>query len=136
MVDFNNQSTIATPAVNVERISILEARVNTFLALEEYNTKKFNGVNMSISIVRSRLITWFLFHQPYLKRAFKDDDQIVFYNKMLKDLFDEELLDDTTILRYVTFLNEICDSLRITRLDNFKQIDTLDIEAENEAEGV
>ena len=136
MIDFTNLKTAGLPAINIEKASILEARYNCFLALEDYNSRIFIGSTANLNIVRARLISWFLFHQAYLKRSFEKQEHITFYNQMLEDLMVKEELSYNKICYYIYFLNGICDQLRITRQDNFKEIDTTDIEAENEAEGV
>ena len=62
MVDFNNEATIGTPAANVVKILILQARANAIEALEFYNKRTSLGVEANQTTLKDRLGSWFLEH--------------------------------------------------------------------------
>lgn len=132
MVDFNNEATIGTPAVNVVKILLLQARANTIEALESYNIKIMQGVNADQSYIKSRLGTWFLELQAYLNRSMKPKDYEDFYNKV-KGLcfFNTKDLSDLEVLYVILELNKIMDKLRITRIDLKANYDKSNIEEDN-----
>ena len=127
MVDFNNDTTIGTPAVDIVRVLILQARANVYEALELYYKVKFSGVSARLNIVKARLITWFLEHQAYIKRI----DEAKF-KEIKKTLFNNSI-DEATVLDLIFFFNELLDKLKITMIDTRKQYDRSKIEDENRA---
>jgi len=134
MVNFNNDNTVSTPAANIVKLLIIEARYNSFLAIEEYNNKISCGVSFNQAKVRARLGTWFLEHQAYLDRTFteeKDKQDII---NIKKDLFFHKGdIDYDRLLEIIVYLNDLIDKLKITKLDTKKQYDTTDIEEDNKA---
>ena len=134
MVDFNNETTVSSPAANIVKLLVIEARYNSFLAIEEYNSKISASINHNQGQLRARLGTWFLEHQAYLDRAFTKGEEIIEIDKVKKDLFFNKTdLSYDRILEVVIFLNNIIDKLKITKLDTKKQYDTTDIEEDNKA---
>lgn len=129
MVDFNNDVTIGTPAVDVERISILQRRYDLLEALEDYKKKKFQGSNTNMSIVRARLISYFLEIQAILKRRLKDPEYIEVISKVFSSDNELEILD------LIYKFNEMLDDIRLIRIDNKRLYDPGNVEAENEAQG-
>ena len=134
MVNFNNETTVSSPAANIVKLLVIEARYNSFLALEEYNSKISSSVNFNQGRLRARLSTWFLEHQAYLDRSFNKVEDIKEIGDVKKDIFfNKKDLEYDRILEIIVFLNNIMDKLRITKLDTKQQYDTTDIEADNKA---
>ena len=132
MVNFNNETTVSTPAANIVKLLVIEARYNSFLAFEEYNSKISVSINQNQGRVRARLGTWFLEHQAYLDRTFKKAEDIIEIDAVKTDLFfNKKDLEYTRILEIIIFLNNVMDKLRITKLDTKQQYDTTDIEEDN-----
>ena len=129
MVDFNNDVTIGTPAVDVERISILQRRYDLLDALEDYKKKKFQGSNTNMSIVKARLVSFFLEIQAILKRRLKNPD----YTAVVSKVFSSN--NETEILDLIYKFNEMLDDIRLIRIDNKRLYDPGNVEAENEAQG-
>lgn len=129
MVNFNNEITVGTPAAEVVKILVLQARANVFESLEFYLKQKHQGIAADLSVLRARLGTWLLEHEGYLQRTY-DKDPI--YKQIIIDLFERDKpLDQNTIINYIRFLNNICDTLRLTRLDLRKQYDRSSWETDN-----
>jgi len=132
MVNFNNENTVSTPAANIIKLLVIEARYNSFLAFEEYNSKISGSINYNQGRVRARLGTWYLEHQAYLERTFTKAEDIIEIDAVKKDLFfNKQDLEYTRILEIIIFLNNIIDKLKITKLDTKQQYDTTNIEEDN-----
>lgn len=128
MVDFNNETTIGTPAVDVVRILVLQARANLFEAWEDYRKREDQGVIVSVSIVYSRLYTLFEELQASLKRNRPKD-----YPELLNKIDSKNVVKMIDATRY---LNEYLDEIRLTRLDTKKVYDRSSFEEENQNAGL
>lgn len=132
MVDFNNEATIGTPSANVVKILLLEARANVFEALELYNKKIMDNLQANQNILKSRVATWFLEHQAYIKRTIKKEkDYQKVYDRFKKLFFSTEQMKDEELLDLIIELNELIDNLRITRIDIKTPYKREDIEEDN-----
>jgi len=132
MVNFNNETTVSSPAANIIKLLVIEARYNSFLAFEEYNNKISSSVNYNQGRVRARLGTWFLEHQAYLERTFTKAEDIAEIEEVKRDLFfNKKDLEYSRILEIIVFLNNVIDKLKITKLDTKLQYDTTNIEEDN-----
>lgn len=128
MVDFNNEVTVSTPASDVVRILVLQRRSDLFEALERYNKMDFQGIAQDNSVVKARLITLFLELQGGLKRRLKPE----IYEDLKNNIFDN---DKDKIIKAVYYLNEYLDEIRLTRLDNRPNVDSIKWEEVNKAYG-
>lgn len=128
MVDFNNEATIGTPAIDVVRILVLQRRADLFDAIERYHKLMYQGTAPDITIVRARLVSLFLEIQGALKRREKKDDYIIIKNKVHSD-------NSEHIFQAIYYLNEYLDDMRLTRLDNKPHVDKTKWEAGNKAYG-
>ena len=132
MVDFNNEATIGTPAANIVKILLLQARANVIEALEVYNKKLTEGIDIGQSVVRARIGTWFLEHQAYLERSLKPKEYQTLLERFKTNFFfNEKDIDNKIILDTIIELNKVLDQLRITRVDLKRQYDKTDIEEDN-----
>jgi len=132
MVDFNNEATIGTPAINIVKILILQARANVLEALEVYNKKISQGVSWDQAILKARILTWFIELQAYLERALKPEDYEQFIKKVKDDyLFNETDIEKADLISLIIELNKTMDELRITRIDLRRQYDKTNIEEDN-----
>jgi len=126
VVDFNNETTVGTPAVDVVRILILQRRADLFEAVEKYNKQSYQGQQADLSIVRARLKSLFLEIQAALKRRLKPD----VYKELMQKI---EQDDEEKIMEAIYFLNEHLDNMRLTRIDTKTQYDSTRVEIENKA---
>lgn len=129
MVDFDNEATVGTPAVDIERVSILQRRFDLLEALEGYNKNRFRSVATDISIVKARVLTFFYQLQGMLVRKLKPEE----YKKLKDDCHDIKDID--TVLSILEQFNVMLDGLRLTRIDTRKQIDYTRVEEENKEQG-
>jgi len=133
MVDFNKEATIGTPAHNVVKILLLQARANVLEALEDYNKKMCKGIEADQSILKSRLLTWFLEHQAYLDRNLKKKDWVQMQNRAKESLFfNQDELKPEKIWEFIKDLNKIIDKLKVTRVDTRVSYDRSNVELDNE----
>jgi hypothetical protein len=126
MVDFNNETTIGTPAIDIVRVLVLQRRNDLFEAYEKYLINESSGVQSNNSIVRARLKSWFLEHQAYLKKRKLTAEE---YAKLLNDLNSEDI---KKLEEVIYQLNEALDDLGITKIDTKKVFDTTRVELENQ----
>lgn len=128
MVDFNNEATIGTPAVDVVRILILQRRSDFIEALERYNKMEYQNTSPDISIVKARLVSLFLELQAGLKRRLKKES----YTELMAKVYHEDMAQ---VLEAFNYLNEYLDDIRLTRLDNRPKADKTKWEDVNKAYG-
>lgn len=131
MVDFDNEATVGVPAIDIERISILERRYNLIEALEDYKKKQYKGIGVDLSAVRARLFSLFMQLQGTFKRRLKDKPQE--YDDLLKGCLESDKEKD--ILKHIYYISELLDELRITRVDMKRTYDERNVEKENKIKG-
>ncbi len=129
IVDFDNEATIGTPAVDIVRVLILQRRADVFEALEQYNKDNYANIQTDISVIKARLYSLFLELQGGLKRRLKAKD----YNDLVKQLDSKEPKD---VLKVILMLNEYLDSLNLTKIDTKKKYDKTRVEKEHKVKGL
>ena len=130
MVDFNNETTIGTPAVDVVRILILQRHADLIEAWEGYLKKKYSNVQPNSSIVRARLQSLFIQLQSAIKRSRTEEA----YTIVVKGI--REAKEEDELYKQIIFLNEFLDDLKLTRIDTKKKYDSTNVEEENRAKGL
>lgn len=131
MVDFDNEVTVGMPAVDVERILILERRYNLLEALEKFNRARLMNAEGDISIVRARLCSMFLEIDALLERQMKE--------KEFKKLKDQVMGTESTeeqMLESIYTINKILDQVQLTRIDTRIKYDRTRVEVENKNKGL
>jgi hypothetical protein len=129
MVDFNNETTVSTPAVDIVRVLILQRRADLMEALEDYLKKDGLGYSQSINIVKARLYTMFLEISGMLKRRAPQD-----YTRLETGIRGLEETED--IIKIVLEFNNILDDIGLTKIDTRKKFDSTIAELENEEKGI
>lgn len=129
MVDFNNETTIGTPAVDVERISILQRRYDLLEMYEDYKKKRLSGCNASIGYVQARLITMFLEIQSMIKRRKPTEYEGI------KSLVFSEKIKEEQILEAIDIINTLLDEMHLTKIDNKEVYNKFRVEEENKVKG-
>jgi len=129
MVDFNNETTVSTPAVDIVRVLILQRRADLMEALEDYIKKEGLGYSQSINIVKARLYTMFLEISGMLKRRAPQD-----YARLETGIRGLEETED--IIKIVLEFNNILDDIGLTKIDTRKKFDSTIAELENEEKGI
>jgi len=124
MVDFNNETTVGTPAIDIVRVLILQRRADLFEAWEDYKKKSYAGIEKNTPIIRARLFTLFMEIQAAQKRRLKDEDYLELIRKVKSDNIEE--------LETVTFeINEFLDSIKLITVDTKKTYDSTRVEVED-----
>jgi len=133
MVDYNNDTTLATPPIDINRIQILERRAYVIEALEKYYKNKNSGVKGQTHIFKSVLCSLFWELQETINRKFPETvetegkltiDQM--YNILFKDKASQE-----EVISVWKQLNLMLGEMNLTRVDTKKEYDTTNIEEEN-----
>ena len=125
MVDFNKETTVGTPAIDIVRVLLVQKIEYVSDAWEDYYKKTGSGVKISLSLIRGRLFTLYLQLWAYLNRARKKHSSPEYIEKQIGEGNKKELWAITK-----EFI-DILDKLKITRLDNIKEYDHTSVEAEN-----
>jgi hypothetical protein len=137
MENSKKEVTVSQPADILEKITILQDRYNVIEALEDYNKKLMDNCEISQSILKARLGTWYLRHQGYIHRVNKDKEEIEKYKEIEALIFfNNKTLTNQEVLMVIMWLNNICDHLRITLVDTKKHFDKTDIELDNMYNGL
>lgn len=131
MVDFDNETTIGTPAVDVQRIVILERRYNLFEALEAFNRNRMRGIDADLAIVRARLATMFLEVAELLERNLDKKD----YAALKKGIYGAEATEEE-MLNAIETINRILDKVQLTKIDTKVKYDSRRVEVENQAKSI
>ena len=127
MVDFNDSATIATPAHDIVRVLILQARANFMDAWEYHNKLRGQGSSGNIDLVRARLRTLFYELQPGLKRKNEGEG----YDSLYKQI--KEKMDENTIEELFIKFNMYLDEIKLTRIDVRPNSDRTRWEEDNKA---
>jgi len=113
MVDFSNEVTVSTPAIDVMRIQILEARANLMSAIESYRGHKAEGRNMPTSTMQRRL--WRLFEEieQTLERHMEAEDfkKLSTFVRALEDKKAEDVIHNASVIF------RVLDKVQLTRID-------------------
>lgn len=138
MVDFDNEKTVGTPALDVEKISILQRRYDLIEAYELYKKANFSHAAGHLSLVRARLVSLFMELQACLKRRMASgkatEESKEAFNRIVRACFDKEVKEEE--IREVFFIiNEELDNIRLTRVDTQKSYDSSKVEEENKMKG-
>lgn len=129
MVDFNNQTTVGTPAVDIVRVLILERRANLFEAIESYTKQEHQGISPSISVVQARLYVLFLELQAQFKRKLDKKEYDILHTQVKSKKIDD-------IMGGLETINNYLDQIKLTMLDNKKVYDPTSVENENKIKGL
>lgn len=129
MVDFNSDVTIGKPAVDIERVLVLQRRENVIEAIEQYNERHQIAGQASNHIIKSRLISMFLQMDGMLNRALTQKEY-----ELLKDKIQSD--DTDKLSEGFNELNRYLDKIKLTRIDNIKAHDSSNIEEDNASDGL
>ena len=131
MVDFNNDTTVATPPGDVVKIVVLERREQVIEALESYHLKEGQGVETSANTatLRARILAFWHQVQAMAKRRLKPDDYAARKDSM-------ESLKDEDLLEAFEWLNEFVDDMGLTYIDSRTKYDRQHVEDANEKKGL
>ena len=129
MVDFNNEATIGTPAIDITRVLLLQRQNDVVEAVEHIN--KLDGTEQSedINIIRARMFSLYLQMSGMLKRQLKPE-QIDILKEVLKKGNKEELIEQLLIL------NDVLDNIKLTRIDTKVVYNSTYVEKENDAKSL
>jgi hypothetical protein len=130
MVNFNNDATIGTPAIDIQRVSILQRRYELIETFEDYKKKAYRNDAVPIHTVRARLLSLFIEIQATLKRRMKEP----VYTK-LRNIVKNSNSTEDEIYSVIEQINEELDIMRLIRIDTQKVYDSTNVEEENKEKG-
>lgn len=132
MVDYNNETTISTPAIDIVRVSILQKRDYLIEAIESYNKMSSENRRPSFHIVQARLCSYFLQVGSMLKRRWKDDKEK--YSFIKSRCLSQETKPDE-VYKIFEIIDEELDGVQLIRIDSRVQIKNASIETSNKFKG-
>ena len=128
MVNFQDQGTVATPATDIVRIIILEARYNARLAIELFLKQKSQGIDPSTADMQSRIWAyWTELRSGMLRREKTRKDEI----NLIDESFQKSDLTAEELFNIFNHLNDILDELKLTQIDSRELYDMTRPEKEN-----
>jgi hypothetical protein len=135
MVDFDNDTTITTPAADVTRIIILQRRYDTIESLEAYLKQKYSGAKPDTHIIRARAHTLYIEILDMLIRILGKEEA-----ERIEELITTEydLIEDQerALFTATRMIYKALDHIRLTRIDLKKDIDTTRVILEDEEKGI
>lgn len=132
MVDFNNESTVATPPGDVVKIVMLERREQVIETLESYHEKKANGNSMKedLSLIKARVMALWYELQGIARRRLKPKE----YDLIEKGMMDAK--EWTELQAAFQWMNEFVDGLGLTYIDTRNKYDRTRVEDTNTKRGM
>lgn len=118
MVNFNNETTVGQPAIDIERVLILQRRDAVIEAIERYISIEEGGSEAAIYTLKSRLASLYLQLYGMLYRRYKDNEK---FQAFMQDLRSSEY---TRLIKAFEFMSGFLDDIKLTRVDNTQQVDT------------
>ena len=110
MVDFDKEATVATPAVDVKRILMLQDRQYLKEAIGAYKKSVYAGIAADNNIIRSRLYELFLEVRAGIKRHIKGED----YEQLIEYVNSEEIGE---VLQAFEIIDDWLDHIGLTKVD-------------------
>lgn len=127
MVDFNNETTVTRPAVDIMRVLILEKRENVIVAFGFYKKKESSGVVLNEGALQSSILELFLDLRAAIKR--RSPEKYEWIEKKCNSKKHEDLLEA------YCFIDDYLDEVKLTRIDTSTPLGGNIIER-NKAHGV
>lgn len=129
MVDFDNETTITTPATDIIKVIYLERRKFLIDAIEHYYKQRKQKINANTGIIASRLIALFVELYHSLKRYYSDQD----FEQLQQYVYSDNWND---LYQGIVMISRWFDDKRLTMIDTIKRYDTTMVEKENEEKGL
>jgi len=132
MVDFNNETTVGTPAADVQRILILQRRNDLIEAMEAYHkvaSSSSAGYAIDTHIIHARAMSLFYELQALLQRSLPRERYVF----LLGLLYGPRKGKIESLELSFFLMNDFLDSKRIIRIDTKKPYDSTRVFQEDEA---
>ena len=114
-MDFDKEATVATPAVDVKRILMLQDRQYLKEAIGAYKKSVYSGIATDSNVIRSRLYELFLEVRAGIKRHIELEDY-----EQLKDYIDSPEINDT--LAAFEVIDDWLDYIGLTKVDTKQKL--------------
>lgn len=131
MVNFNDSQTVSTPALNINKVLIIQRRAELIDALEQWRISYYSDISNQKfkSILRGKIYSLFIEIKSMLKRKYE--------KKAFEQLETEIKSDDINdIYMAIDKLNDFLDELDLTKIDTRRNINTGRIEKMNQYKGL
>lgn len=128
MVDFNNDATVAVPAIDVKRILTLQDRHYFKEAFGAYKKEVYKGLEVDTAVLRARLYELFLEIRSGIKRHINNSE---IFDKLSKQVLSEDIKD---IEAAFFTIDDWLDEIGLTKLDTRQKLGG-NIAERNKAQG-
>jgi hypothetical protein len=139
VVDFNNDTTVATPPGEVVKIVVLERREQVIETLEEYHRLESSDVDTHHKerLVRARVMAFWYQIQAMVKRRLKgaqgtEDDPT--YDMVEEEIAEAKEIDD--LIDAFEWMNQFVDDMGLTFIDGRERYDRKRVEDANMKKGL
>jgi hypothetical protein len=139
MVNFDNETTVATPPGDIVKVVVLERREQVIEALENYHSIEASGVDTGHkkAILKARLMAFWYEVEGMVKRRLskaKGGEKDPTYEEVKQGIREVEDFDD--ILTAFEWLNSFVDEMGLTFIDGRPKYDRTNIEDANQKKGM
>jgi hypothetical protein len=132
MVNFNLDSTITKPPIEIVNLIIIEHWYNVTLAYEYYNKHKCNNAVISMAECSCRLTTLFLSVNKILERKLELEQ----YNKLKNIcLLVNKSLSTKDFLEAYLIIHSVLDACNLLKIDTKPYVNRFNTEESNKAFG-
>jgi len=132
--DFNTEASLGTNRAHILDLIVLSRRDEWLNTYQQYKVSVYNNnadKNELFFRLRGILETIEFELRETLKRQLKKEPS---YNDFKTDLLSAD--SEQKLLSCFDTVNNVLDTLQITKIDNRKRVDSTDIEATNESKGL
>lgn len=139
MVNFDNETTVATPPGEVVKIVVLERREQVIEALEAYHSIDASGVDTAhrLAILRARVMAlWYQLQAMIYRRSAKakGGEEDPTYNEVEEVMNSAKTFED--LLYAFQWMNVFIDEMGLTFIDGRPKYDRSNIEDANQKKGM
>ena len=118
MVDFNTEATISTPAIDIMRVQILEARHNLLNSIEIYKQRQADGHKIPTSLMKSRLWRVYQEIEQTIQRHSKPEE----FEELETFMLDDKDTQVEKIMFYMNIIMTVLDTINLTRIDTKQKL--------------
>jgi hypothetical protein len=132
VVDFNNESTVATPPGEVVKIVVLERREQVIEALESYYVSVAGSreTHHKVATLRARVMAFWFQVQAMARRRLKDNK----YDEVERSIGEARSFEE--LVGAFEWLNEFVDDMGLTFIDGRARYDRSRVEDANTKKGL
>ena len=115
MVDFDNETTVATPAKDVMKIYLLQCKAYLEDCWRMYRKDDYAGINSNLNTVRAALEQLYIVIERIIFRHWPNDNSVSTKKEDILNIIATGKSE--ALLKLIIDINIVLDKTRLTRLD-------------------